>query len=272
MSNPISLSSGMTSNLLALKEIAAQSAQTSERMATGKKVNSALDNPLSYFASQSLTSRANDLTTLKDSMGQAIQTIKAADKGIKSIQSLIDSAKGLAQSAKSATSTTEAYNLSVKYDAVRTQINNLQGDSGYQGTNLLAGGSTTLKVSFNESGSASLNVVGIGSGSASLGITAAANGWASATSIDADMALLTTATSTLRTTASSLSADLSVITTRQEFTTNMVATLKTGADALVNADMNEESANMLALQTRQALGITALGLTAQSDAGPRSLF
>lgn len=271
MSN-ISLPSGMSSNLLALQQTASQVGQTQERLSTGKKVNSALDNPLSYFASQALTSRANDLNTLKDAMGQAIQTIKSADKGIQGIQSLIDSAKGLAQSAKSATTTTDAYNLSVKYNAVRTQIDNLQGDSGYQGTNLLAGGSTTLKVTFNESGSASLSVVGIGSGSASLGITAAANSWASATSIDADLALLTTATGTLRTTASSLSADLSVVTTRQDFTTNMVATLNTGSDLLVNADMNQESANMLALQTRQALGISALSLSSQAAQSILKLF
>lgn len=268
----ISLPSGMSANLLALQQTAAQVAKTQERLSTGKKINSALDNPLSYFASKALSSRANDLTTLKDSMGQAIQTLKAADKGINGIQSLIDSAKGLAQSAKSATSTTEAYNLSVKYDAVRTQINNLQGDSGYQGTNLLAGGSTTLKVTFNESGSASLSVVGIGSGSASLGITAASNGWASSTGVDIDLALLTTATSTLRTTASSLSADLSVITTRQDFTTNMVDTLKTGSDLLVNADMNEESANMLSLQTRQSLGISALSLSSQAAQSILKLF
>ncbi len=76
--------------------------RTQGRLATGKKVNTAIDNPVSYFASQNLTSRASKIDSLKDAMGQAIQTITAADKGITAITTMIEQAKGIAQSALSA--------------------------------------------------------------------------------------------------------------------------------------------------------------------------
>ncbi len=100
--NDVSLTSGMRSNLLALQNTVNLLDRTQERLSSGKKVNTAIDNPVSYFASQSLTSRASVIDSLKDAMGQAVSTINAADKGISAITSLIEQAKGLAQSALSA--------------------------------------------------------------------------------------------------------------------------------------------------------------------------
>jgi flagellin-like hook-associated protein FlgL len=81
-----------------------------------------------------------------------------------------------------------------------------------------------------------------------------------------------TAKGTLRTEAESLSNSLSTITVRQDFTENMISTLEGGIANLTNADMNEEGANMLMLQTRQALGITALSLASQAAQGVLRLF
>lgn len=100
--NDISLTSGMRSNLLSLQNTVTLLNRTQNRLATGKKVNTAIDNPVSYFASQNLTSRASKIDSLKDAMGQAIQTITAADKGITAITTMIEQAKGIAQSALSA--------------------------------------------------------------------------------------------------------------------------------------------------------------------------
>ena len=100
--NDISLTSGMRSNLLSLQNTVTLLNRTQGRLATGKKVNTAIDNPVSYFASQNLTSRASKIDSLKDAMGQAIQTITAADKGISAITTMIEQAKGIAQSALSA--------------------------------------------------------------------------------------------------------------------------------------------------------------------------
>ena len=92
MSN-IVLSTGVRQNLLALQNTAAQTNTVNNALATGKKVNSALDNPASFFTSQSLNNRATDLGALLDSIGQAVQTLTAADQGITSLTSLVQSAK-----------------------------------------------------------------------------------------------------------------------------------------------------------------------------------
>src|SRR5512145_2336745 len=101
----VSLTSGMRSNLLSLQSTGRLLDRTQTRLSSGKKVNTAIDNPVSFFAAQSLNSRASVIDSLKDAMGQAVQTITAADKGISAITSLIEQAKGLAQSALSADNT-----------------------------------------------------------------------------------------------------------------------------------------------------------------------
>jgi flagellin len=106
--NDISLTAGMRSNLLSLQNTVDLLDRTQTRLATGKKVNSALDNPVSFFASQNLLNRASEIDSLKDAMGQAVQTINAADKGISAITSMIEQAKGIAQSALSANDETTA--------------------------------------------------------------------------------------------------------------------------------------------------------------------
>lgn len=100
--NDISLTSGMRSNLLSLQNTVDLLNRTQNRLSTGKKVNTAIDNPVNFFTSQSLNSRASKIDSLKDAMGQAISTINAADKGITAITSMIEQAKGIGQSALSA--------------------------------------------------------------------------------------------------------------------------------------------------------------------------
>ena len=89
----ISLNASMRSNLLSLQNISKQQNQTQLRLSTGLKVNSAIDNPSSYYAAQSLSNRAGDLRSLLDSMGQGIQTIKAANEGIETAGELLEIAQ-----------------------------------------------------------------------------------------------------------------------------------------------------------------------------------
>lgn len=267
--NDISLTAGMRTNLISLQGTVNLLNRTQERLSTGKKVNSALDDPTAYFASQSLLARSGDLSALKDAMGQAIQTVKAANTGITSITSLIESAKGLAQSARAANSAGRS-SLAAQFDALLGQIDQMALDSGYQGTNLLS--SDTLTVNFNADGSSSVTVTGSDASASGLNIASAVSSWVSNGAIDAAVSDLNAAVSTLRTDASNLSSNLNVITTRQDFTTNMISTLSQGSDKLVLADMNEEGANMLMLQTRQSLGITALSLSAQASQSVLRLF
>src|SRR5262249_37219552 len=135
----ITLSAGVRQNLLSLQNTASLFTQTSNRLATGKKVNSALDNPNSFFTAQSLEGRASDLSDLLDSMSNAVQTVQAANDGITAIQKLVDSAKALANQAlqASSTDTTTRSDLATQFGNLLTQIDDLAGDSGFNGINLL---------------------------------------------------------------------------------------------------------------------------------------
>src|SRR6266700_1524121 len=95
----IVLSSAVRQNLLSLQSTADLLAQTQSRLATGKSVNSALDNPTNFFTAQSLDNRASDINNLLDGIGNGVQVLQAANTGITSLQKLIDSAKSIANQA-----------------------------------------------------------------------------------------------------------------------------------------------------------------------------
>jgi flagellin len=95
MSN-IVLSAAVRQNLLSLQQTASLLGTTQEHLATGKKVNSALDNPTNYFTAAGLDARANDINNLLDSIGNGVQVLQAANTGITSLQSLVDTAKSIA--------------------------------------------------------------------------------------------------------------------------------------------------------------------------------
>src|ERR1700735_3317465 len=90
---------GIGQNLLSRQNTAANLTTTQEHLATGKKVNTAFDNPTSYFTSQSLNNRASDLSSLLDSIGQAQQTLDAANNGLTSLTSLLEPALSTAETA-----------------------------------------------------------------------------------------------------------------------------------------------------------------------------
>jgi flagellin len=99
MANDVTLSKGVRSNLLSLQQTAEMMSKVQERLSTGKKVNSALDNPVNFFTAAGLNARAGDLGTLLDSIGNGVQTLAAADKGITAITKLVESAKSTVKQA-----------------------------------------------------------------------------------------------------------------------------------------------------------------------------
>jgi flagellin len=268
----ISLTAGMRNNLLQLQNTASQVSTTQQRLSTGKQVNSALDNPTNFFASQAALNRANDFSTRKDGMSEAIQNIQSANSGITAITSLVSAAKGLAEAALGTTSTTDRASFAAQYSTLQTQIDQLSGDSGYRGTNLLGASSNSLTVNFNENGSSTITVTGFNATSSGLGINSISNNWAATSDITTDEGKMDTAVNTLRSQSKSLAGNLNIITTRQTFTDSMISNLQTGSDNLTLADMNKEGANMLALQTRQSLGTTALSMSSQAAQSVLKLF
>jgi len=267
----ISLTAGMRSNLLNLQKTTVLLNRTQQRVSSGKQVNSALDNPTNFFAAQNANQRASDLSDRKDGMSEAVQTVQAANAGITAITGLIAAAKGVAQSALSTSDTNTQSKLATQFNTIRSQIDNLSSDSGYRGLNLLSS-INTLTVNFNEDASSKLNVIGFLASSTGLSLAAASNNWQTTADITTDTAKMDTAISTLRSNTQTLAANLNIITTRQDFTDSMINTLQTGADNLTLADMNQEGANMLMLQTRQSLGTTSLSLSSQAAQSILRLF
>jgi flagellin-like hook-associated protein FlgL len=95
----IVLSSSVRQNLLSLQSTADLLATTQNRLSTGKKVNTALDNPTNFFTAQGLDNRASDISNLLDGIGNGVQVLQAANTGITSLQKLVDTAKSLANQA-----------------------------------------------------------------------------------------------------------------------------------------------------------------------------
>ena len=374
----ISLTASMRSNLLSLQNTQSLMDMTQERLSTGKKVNSALDNPTSYYTSQSLTNRASDLSALLDSMGQGIQTIKAANEGIESITEFVQQAKSVANQARDEANKVASssgmydstkieaatkFQLSVTYNGetksvevtapkaaatgvematkiqeelekltfgtpatalggdvfevtyeddafkmtsangeeakisfevggakmdatagnanrvkaisqfndILDQIDQLAKDSGYKGVNLLGGTDQSLTVIFNEDRSSNLTIQGVDASTKGLDISRVTN-WGSNTNIDASIEEVEDAINELRNMASEFGNNYSIVQNREDFTENLINVLEEGSDKLVLADMNEESANMLALQTRQQLGVNSLSLASQAAQAVLKLF
>jgi len=186
---------------------------------------------------------------------------------------------GFGPKAGTGASGTPAAASAAQFDTLRTQLDQLVNDSSYQGINLISGtGNSPLTVTFDEKATdaASLVINAVDLTSNGLSIKAAtgsaAGAWGTVSDVQAALSTLTTASTTLRTHSATLGTNLSTVQTRQDFTNNMIATLKAGSDSLTLADMNEESANMLALQTRSQLGTQALSLANQANQSVMRLF
>lgn len=157
-----------------------------------------------------------------------------------------------------------------EYNNIREQITQLvtNGDTGYRGTNLLIG--DNLLTNFNEFRTSSLTTEGVEFTAEGLGLDAA--DFSRAETVDGALGAVREALEAVRNFGSTLANDLAIIQTRQDFTTNLINTLTEGSDKLVNADQNEEGAKLLALQTRQSLGVTSLSLASQSQQSILRLF
>jgi len=139
----VNLSKAVRSNLLSLQSTAKSMAETQNRLATGLKVNSALDNPSNFFTASALNSRAGDMANLMDSMSSGIKTIEAADNGLKSITKTVESMQStLRQARQDKSFKTESYTL----DTARTAVagDNIEFSGGSVGT-------TAVAVSINKS-------------------------------------------------------------------------------------------------------------------------
>jgi len=290
----IKLSSAIRSNLLALQDTANLVARTQGRLSTGLKVASAIDDAVAFFQAKALSDRAGDLTSRKDGIDQGISSLTVALKATESVESVFSQMKGILLSAKSATST-ERVDLQIQFDELAKQSNLLVNDASYQGLNLLNSTATQLKVSFSEKSASVLSVDGsnvqLSGFTAAFGITLLSAAGLGGNLIDALNTTFTSfdlsnqvstfdaiveridsAITSVRSKAKSLGSNVSLLKTRLDFTSQYVNTLSGGSDKLTLADLNEEGANLVALQTRQQLATQALAFAGQSEQAVLQLF
>jgi flagellin-like hook-associated protein FlgL len=267
----ITLTAGMRANLTSLQQTNKLMEMTQNKLSTGKKVNTALDDPVNFFKAKDHSDRASDLAAKKDGMAEGIKTIEAANTGIEAIYDLLDQMESLASAAKTSDNTGD---LQDQYNKLISQVATLASDSKYGGNNLMNG--DTFDVEFDENGDNTLEVGNTALSATTAGIIAGATitaaNFETQESMSSSISEIDEAVGNLRTEAQKLASSLSTISIRETFTENMMNTLSTGADQLTLADMNEEGANMLMLQTRQQLGTTSLSMSSQAAQAVLQLF
>ena len=287
MAENVTLSSSIRSNLLTLQNTGDLLNRTNSRLSSGKKVSSAIDDAVSYFQAKSLSDRASDLTGRKDNIDQAVSTVKSAINGLESVEKVLVQMKGVVLSAKSATNSERA-DLVSQFNTLAQQLTNLSNDASYQGLNLINSTTASLKVQFSDKSTATMTVDGVNTQFSTLdtGGTATAGSVAASVLAGVEWTAISTAVSALdsvidamdsaisgiRSDAKTLGANVALLQTRLDFTKNYVNTLTEGSDKLTLANLNEEGANLVSLQTRQQLGIQALSFAGQQEQGVLSLF
>jgi flagellin len=174
---------------------------------------------------------------------------------------------------------TEVGAFTIDFRSLLDQINGLINDASFKGTNLLKA-SNTLDVKFNATGDSKLSILGKALEKDSNGILAGLKftqqdtdyDFETAGDITAALADVDAAITELRSISSTFSTSLGIMQTREDFTNELVNALENGAAKLVNANLEEESAKLLALQTRQAIGVQALAISNNSQQSILALF
>ena len=293
----VSLSNATRTNLLSLQRTSNLIGRTQERLASGLKVNSAIDDALAFFKARNLNARAGDLASIKDAISGGVSVIRAAIQGLETIEATLKQLKALAAAAVASPESGTRAKLASQFNELRSQVDNIAEDSGFDGINLLkntseafAASSDQLTVKFNErttvsavnqlvvSGLNTTDFISILARSAIATGTAGATtvwgqtGTAAVTAINSAIRSIDSALVTVRQAAQTFGTNSSLLEIRRAFTENLINTLKGGASTLVNADLNEESANLLSLQTRQQLGTISLSIAQQSEQSVLRLF
>lgn len=262
----VNLSSSARSGLTALRNVAEQLGATQNRLATGKAVNSPMDNVSKFFTASKMDARASSIDNLMESVTNAQTSLKAASEGIKGIQGVIKEARNLTSQALATSDTATRKSLSEQFTTLTAEIGKLVTDSKVNGTNLLAGGSLTVVL--NEDGTSTSDITG----GTVAAITAPANDWAAEADIKASVDALTASSTALEGLAASFGSSQSLISVRKDFNASMSNLLKSGANELTAADMDQEAANLMALQTRQQMAATALSIMQSSESTALSLL
>ncbi len=276
MGSDLQVSTSLRRKVESLKDVQEQQRIIQERLATGKLVSRPTDDPDRYFTASALDDRASSLSSLLDDMGQSIQTMSAADKGMTAIGKLLDVLKGKINAAKAEADPARRADYAAEYNAILRQIEGLAEDSSYNGKNLLGGVGNNLKIVFDNDFPSVTEIKAIDYTNVALpeglALDNASNGWANTSDLDAAQAAVNKASERLKSDARAFATDRIMVENRGAFTKSLVNALRSSSDRLTAADMNEEGAKLLALQTRQSLQTSALSLSNGSEQNILRLF
>ena len=156
MSN-IVLGTATQANLLALQNINSNLGTTQGHLATGLAVASATDDAVKYFQAQSLTQRANDLSTRKSAIDQGIQSLTAATNGISGVISILQQMEGIVNGAATQTAAQRA-SATTQFNTLGQQLTTMLNDSSYQGLNLVNSTASNLTLQFSITSSSTLKI------------------------------------------------------------------------------------------------------------------
>ena len=262
----VNLTSSIRQSLLSLEQASKAREKSARHLATGLKVNDAVEEPVSYFQAKALSDRASDFLEAKDGIEQAISAVEAASVGTEAMSEITRQMRGIALSARGG-SDEQRQAASERYDALRTQLDELAKDVSYNGVNLLQPNPDNLDVDLNDTGSSTVTIDGQASDSSGLGISIASfyNNFATDEDIDLATGGLSLATQALRSNAASFGSSVALLSERSGFAFTLSNTLEEGAAKLVVADMNEEAARQLSSQVRQELTMTSLQIAGSSE-------
>ena len=274
MAEEVTLNAGQQTTLSILQGTSAQTERTTERLSTGRRVNSAIDDAQAFLLSRNLDTRAAELQASRDDIGQAVSSIGAAQNGLEAISNLTGQLEGIATAARGGTAQ-ERSAAAAQFDEIRNQIDNIARDASFNGTNLIASTPSNVNVSFDENSDSDLTISGSASDTAALGISDATgtnNNFATDADIENALAEVRQASDSIRSTSASFGADAAILNTRDEFAADQVNISRDASDRLVNADLNEEAARQVSLQTRNGLATAGLNIANQSERAVLDLF
>lgn len=172
----VTLSASVRQSLLSLQGTTDLIERTQNRLSTGLRVSSVIDDPVAFFQSRSLSDRSSDFLEKRDGIDQGISTVTAALDGVEAIEQLVQQAKGIANSIKSATDA-QVSELVGQFNDLRTQLDNLAADATYQGTNLINGTGQQISIEFSERSASLLNIASVDLRAGTAGLNIAANSY-----------------------------------------------------------------------------------------------
>jgi flagellin len=286
----IQLGAATQQNLLSLQNINTQLGISQSHLATGLSVASATDDAVKYFQAQALSGRANDLTQRKTAIDQGIQALTAATNGISAAISVLQQMEGIVNGAGTQTAA-QRKAAQAQFDTLGAQLTTLLADSSYQGLNLVNTTKSNLSLQFTITSTSTLKISGqdlrfsklvtggaalaAGSAAATTLISGGVKWTAVGTSISKFTGLynaLQAAVFKAQGAAATLGGNVNFLQTRSSFTQQYMQTLNTGASDLTVADLNQESTNLVTLQTRQQLALQSLSIATSSEQAVMRLF